>query len=223
MPMHTVTHARDQFVRFRAPAGEDALTSLSFSTTGSSRVLEGTPTASDSDESWSISSSIFSTDDEISITGHWDNDFNDDAVASRTTIPDSDFNDEVTRIASIGASDARSGDNSASQQQHGLNVVTAPDSLGLHGSLTMKYLDDLDGMECALNKVLIDSSMHDSLEQNHMNHELERTLADYPNAVFLGDHEDDKFWRRLLMGEDNDEACSLSGVEHVDDLFALIA
>ncbi|KAI2500466.1 hypothetical protein MHU86_14011 [Fragilaria crotonensis] len=175
------------------------------------------PSASDSDESWSLSS-IFSTDDESDIYGHSDMEFNDDAAPSRTTILDSDFNHKVALIASIDAIDARSGDNSPSQQQHVLNVVTAPDSLGLHGSLTMKYLD---AMESALDKLLIHSSTNNLSERNHIMHELERIFADSPSAVFLGDHEDDKFGRRLLMDEDND-AWSLSGVEHVDHLCALI-
>ena len=177
-----------------------------------------TPAATDSDECWSLSS-IFSSDDETNIAAQSDSEFNDDAVASRTTTSDSAFDDEVSLIASIGASGARSGDILSSQQQHVLDVVDSPDSMGPQGSLTIKYFD---AMECALDKLLIHSSTHNSLKRNHIMHELERLCADSPNAVFLGDHANGKFGRRLLTVEDN-EAWSLSGVEHVDDLCTLIA
>ena len=181
------------------------------------------PAESDRDESWSLSS-LFSpddetnvaalSDDETDIAAHSDADFSD-IVGSRMTLCTSDFKDEVTLTNSIGAIGARSGDKLSSQQHHVFDVVNSPDILGLHGSLTIKYLD---AMESALDELQMHSSNHNSLKRYHFMHELEGLLADSPNTVFLGDHTDGKFVRSLLMADDNEAWTTLSAMEHVNAL-----
>ncbi|KAI2500465.1 hypothetical protein MHU86_14010 [Fragilaria crotonensis] len=163
------------------------------------------PSASDSDESWSLSS-IFSSDDENFVAALSDSAFNNDAVASPSTMSNPDFEDENSSVASIGAIGAigaRSRYKLSSQQQYLPDVVNSPDSLGPPLSLETDYPGALESTFID-NELMPYSATRKEIARSVVVNELEAHIGDSQNISHKGSLPEAKLLRSISLLPDGD-------------------
>lgn len=190
--------ARTKVAHLFRDASRQARLSRATKSNSSSAVL--IPSASDSDDS-SSHSSLFSSAVDTGLATHSDSHLNN-MVSSSVTKSDSQVQETkgVDSASSIAEMGARSNDHFSSEKPKVPKVINCEGSVYMFPH-TLSKIEFSDAIENTLNELRIRaSSTHNWLMQSQINQGLET-------------------WETL----DHNDVCSLSNVEHLDDLHSLTA